>query len=69
MRFAMVWFTNGWEDLKDYRGNKVDIFGNVLSGAALEESPLWVISDGYIATHSGYYATNWAVYNASKHSL
>ena len=59
-------FTNGWEDLKDYRGNKVDIFGNVLEGDALNAAPLYVISDGYIATHSGYYATNWAVYKTDR---
>lgn len=59
-------FQNGWQDLKDYQGNLVDIFGNVLEGSAQTAEPLWVISDGYIATHAGYYATNWAVYNTNK---
>ena len=59
-------FQNGWQDLKDYQGNLVDIFGNVLEGSAQTAEPLWVISDGYIATHAGYYATNWAVYNTNR---
>ena len=59
-------FTNGWQDLRDYQGNLVDIFGNVLEGDAQTADPLWVISDGYVATHAGYYATVWAVYNTNK---
>lgn len=55
------------ELLKDYSGNIVDIFGNVLSEdltADYKNKHLTVISDGYVPiTSIGNYATEWSVYD------
>ncbi len=53
---------NGWEDLTDYNHRKVDLFGNVLTGADSEKEPLLVVSNGYFENYQGYYATEWTVY-------
>lgn len=53
---------NGWEDLTDYNHRKVDLFGNVLTGADSEGEPLLVVSNGYFENYQGYYATEWTVY-------
>lgn len=54
------------ELLKDYSGNIVNIFGNILSEdltANYEKKHLTVISNGYVSiTGIGKYATEWSVY-------
>lgn len=55
---------NGWEDLTDYYGRKVDLFGNDLTGKTPSGS-LYVVSDGYDQNYTGHYATEWYVYNSS----
>ena len=54
------------EPLKDYSGNIVDIFGNILSEdwtAEYDSKHLTVISNGYAEIKSiGNYATEWSVY-------
>lgn len=54
------------EPLKDYYGNIVDIFGNILSKdwtAEYDSKHLTVISDGYKNNENiGKYATEWSVY-------
>lgn len=54
------------EPLKDYSGNIVDIFGNILSKdwtAEYDSKHLTVISDGYKNNENiGKYATEWSVY-------
>lgn len=55
------------EPLKDYYGNIVDIFGNILSEnwtADYDSKCLTVISDGYKKNENiGKYATEWSVYD------
>lgn len=57
-------YTNGWEDLTDFYGNKVDLYNKKVdaSSVAGKKNPWRVISNGYEQTYSGYYATRWAVY-------
>lgn len=57
-------YTNGWEDLTDFYGNKVDLYNKKVdaSSAAGKKNPWKVISNGYEQTYFGYYATRWAVY-------
>ena len=56
------------ELLKDYSGNIVDIFGNILSkdlADDYENNHLTVISNGYVSiTGIGKYATEWSVYDS-----
>lgn len=58
---------NELEPLKDYYGNIVDIFGNILSKdwtATYDSNYLTVISNGYKEIKSiGKYATEWSVYD------
>lgn len=58
---------NELEPLKDYYGNIVDIFGNILSKdwtAAYDSNYLTVISNGYKEIKNiGKYATEWSVYD------
>lgn len=58
---------NELEPLKDYYGNIVDIFGNILSGDwkdAYNSNYLTVISNGYKKIENiGNYATEWSVYD------
>lgn len=58
---------NELEPLKDYYGNIVDIFGNILSEDwkdAYNSNYLTVISDGYKNNDNiGKYATEWSVYD------
>lgn len=57
---------NELENLTDYYGNIVNIFGNILSEnweTDYDSQYLTVISDGYINNYIGKYATNWAVYD------
>lgn len=58
---------NELEPLKDYYGNIVDIFGNILSEDwkdAYNSNYLTVISDGYKEIKNiGKYATEWSVYD------
>lgn len=54
------------EPLKDYYGNIVDIFGNILSKdwtTDYDSKCLTVISDGYKKNYIGKYATEWSVYD------
>lgn len=54
------------EPLKDYSGNIVDIFGNILSEkwtTDYDNKYLTVISDGYKKNYIGKYATEWSVYD------
>lgn len=58
-------YANGWEDLTDFYGNKVDLYNKKVdaSSDAGKKNPWRVISNGYEQTYFGYYATRWAVYN------
>lgn len=62
-------YTNGWELLKNYKGEAIDIFGTVLADqtAALAlqptDSAVHVISQDYKSNCAGQYATEYAVYN------
>ena len=62
-------YTNGWELLKNYKGEAIDIFGSVLAdqAAALAlqptDSAVHVISQDYKSNCAGQYATEYAVYN------
>ena len=68
---------NGFEDLKNFHGRNVDLFGNPLSGDAADPTkttPIYVVSIGGVVDTSstsgtsgveniaGYYATEWRVY-------
>lgn len=57
-------YKNGWEDLTDFYGNKVDLYNKKVdaSSDAGKKNPWRVISNGYEQTYFGYYATRWAVY-------
>lgn len=57
-------YTNGWEDLTDFYGNKVDLYNQKVNASsdAGKKNPWRVISNGYEQTYFGYYATRWAVY-------
>ena len=61
-------YTNGWEDLTDFYGNKVDLYNKKVdaSSNAGKKNPWRVISNGYEQTYFGYYATRWAVYKPDK---
>ena len=57
-------YANGWENLTDFYGNKVDLYNKKVdaSSDAGKKNPWRVISNGYEQTYFGYYATRWAVY-------
>lgn len=57
-------YTNGWEDLTDFYGNKVDLYNQKVDASSVDgkKNPWRVISNGYEQTYFGYYATRWAVY-------
>lgn len=57
-------YTNGWEDLTDFYGNKVDLYNQKVDASSADgkKNPWRVISNGYEQTYFGYYATRWAVY-------
>lgn len=57
-------YTNGWEDLTDFYGNKVDLYNKKVDASSVDgkKNPWRVISNGYEQTYFGYYATRWAVY-------
>lgn len=61
-------YKNGWEDLTDFYGNKVDLYDKKVdaSSNAGKKNPWRVISNGYEQTYFGYYATRWAVYKPDK---
>lgn len=61
-------YKNGWEDLTDFYGNKVDLYNKKVdaSSDAGKKNPWIVISNGYEQTYFGYYATRWAVYKPDK---
>lgn len=61
-------YANGWEDLTDFYGNKVDLYNKKVdaSSNAGKKNPWRVISNGYEQTYFGYYATRWAVYKPDK---
>lgn len=61
-------YKNGWEDLTDFYGNKVDLYNKKVdaSSDAGKKNPWRVISNGYEQTYFGYYATRWAVYKPDK---
>lgn len=61
-------YKNGWEDLTDLYGNKVDLYNKKVdaSSDAGKKNPWRVISNGYEQTYFGYYATRWAVYKPDK---
>ena len=54
---------NGWDDLTDYYGRKVDLFGTRLTDNP--SGTLYVVSDGYDQNYTGHYATEWNVYDAN----
>lgn len=72
-------YTNGWELLKDYDGNPIDIFGNILKGSALATANaittaeqaqnatnvVRVISQDYKSNCAGQYATEYAIYDTT----
>ena len=55
-----------WEDLTDFYGNKVDIFGALVETTGNETkmayNPIRIVSNGYDDNKVGYYATAWALY-------
>jgi len=55
-----------WEDLTDFYGNKVDIFGDLVETTENETkkgyNPIRIVSNGYDDNAVGYYATAWALY-------
>ena len=53
---------NGFEDYINSNGKKIDLFGEVLSGADLSKKPIYVISQGYEYNNSGSFATEWDVF-------
>lgn len=56
-------FTNGWENLTDYYGRDVDVFGTVLTEEQINSNNrLRIISNGYQSNNVGTYATEWTVY-------
>lgn len=57
-------YKNGWEDLTDFYGNKVDLYNKKVDAFSVDgkKNPWRVISNGYEQTYFGYYATRWAVY-------
>ena len=57
-------YKNGWEDLTDFYGNKVDLYNKKVDASSVDgkKNPWRVISNGYEQTYFGYYATRWAVY-------
>lgn len=61
-------YTNGWEDLTDFYGNKVDLYDKKVDATSVagKKNPWRVISNGYEQTYFGYYATRWAVYKPDK---
>lgn len=61
-------YKNGWEDLTDFYGNKVDLYNQKVdaSSEAGKKNPWRVISNGYEQTYFGYYATRWAVYKPDE---
>lgn len=61
-------YTNGWEDLVDYNGDKVDLFGKVLTDTEANRQKLRIVSNGYAYNHIGKYATEWTVYQGSGSS-
>lgn len=71
-------YANGWEDLTDFYGNKVDLYNKKVDASSVDgkKNPWRVISNGYEQTYFGYYATRWAVYkpdadtgNVTRYSL
>ena len=62
-------YANGWEYLTDAQGNKVDIFGNVLTDTQAAADPIYVVSDGYWNTYSGAYSTEWQVFDQNGTSI
>lgn len=61
-------YKNGWEDLTDFYGNKVDLYNKKVDASSDtgKKNPWRVISNGYEQTYFGYYATRWAVYKPDK---
>lgn len=62
-------FTNqttysGWEDLKNYHGQRVNIFGEVLDNQETT-NVLYIVSDGYWYNNAGSFGTEWNVYTKS----
>ena len=62
-------FKNGWENLTDYYGRRVDLFGNILSDTEINsKTPLRIVSNGYAtgdnsdSDYVGKYSTNWHIY-------
>ena len=57
-------YANGWEDLTDFYGNKIDLYNKKVDASSVDgkKNPWRVISNGYEQTYFGYYATRWAVY-------
>ena len=55
-----------WEDLTDFYGNKVDIFGALVETTGNKTkkgyNPIRIVSNGYDDNKVGYYATAWALY-------
>ena len=55
-----------WENLTDFYGNRVDIFGQLVDVTDNETKaayhPIHIISNGYDDNKVGYYATAWALY-------
>lgn len=63
-------YTNGWELLRDYAGNAIDIFGNILdpqpsSIDVTSSGVVHVVSQDYKSNSAGQYGTEWAVYNTA----
>ncbi|MCH5298416.1 MAG: hypothetical protein J1E96_01510 [Ruminococcus sp.] len=64
-------FTNGWNTLRNYNGLPVDLFGNALDSNQQSKTPLRVVSNGYVKSSVGTYATEWIVFapNGTQYNL
>ena len=61
-------FTNEFEDLKNYHGKQIDLFGTALSGSLLQRNPIYVVSEAGPTTNNiaGRFATQWHIYVPSS---
>lgn len=56
-------YKNGWETLKNYVDEDVDVFGHVLSDEQKDGEKVYIVSNGYEVNYLGDYATEWYIYD------
>ncbi len=64
-------FENGFEDLVDYKGRKVNLFGTVLIDSKLNNNPIYVVSEAggekeSTGSIAGQFATQWHIFVPSS---